>query len=91
MGAKRLRILQSGWADFVFEPTYKLPSLQELEIYINKNKHLPEVPSAAEVEKNGVDVGEMNKILLQKIEELTLHVIRQQKEIEELKKIVNDK
>jgi hypothetical protein len=82
IAARRVKVTQSGtWPDFVFEPAYKLPSLQELETYININKHQPEVPSAAEVAKDGQDVGEMNRILLQKIEELTLHLIEQEKKI----------
>jgi hypothetical protein len=60
------------------------PSLTEVATYIEENKHLPNVPSAAEVEQNGVDLGEMDKILLQKVEELTLYVIQQQKQIEAL-------
>lgn len=86
--AKKIKITASGWADFVFEPDYTLPPLAEVEKFIAKNKHLPNVPSAAEVEKDGVDLGEMNKILLQKVEELTLHMIQQQKEIEELKAMI---
>lgn len=89
--AKGLKVLQTGWADYVFEPEYKLPSLKEVEQYIKVNKHLPDVPSAAEVEKDGMDVGEMNRILLQKVEELTLHLIEQQKEIEELKQAIKNK
>lgn len=79
IGARRVKVTQSTWADFVFEPDYQLPSLSELETYIKTNKHLPDVPSAAEVTKDGLDVGEMNKILLQKIEELTLHLIELEK------------
>ncbi|MCF6405176.1 hypothetical protein L3C95_19895 [Chitinophaga filiformis] len=86
IGATRVKVTLTGWADFVFEPDYRLPSLTDLETYIKKNKHLPDVPSASEVAKEGLDLGEMNKILLQKIEELTLHVIEMQKEIDQLKK-----
>ena len=85
--------LQSSWPDYVFEPTYDLKQLAEIETYIKENKHLPEVPSAKEMEANGVQLGEMNMLLLKKIEELTLYVIElkkrdeaQQKEIEELRK-----
>lgn len=67
----------STWPDYVFGEDYKLLPLQELEAYVKMHNHLPDVPSAEEVAKEGVDVGEMNKILLQKIEELTLHVIEQ--------------
>jgi hypothetical protein len=78
--------------DYVFEPSYDLKPLAEIESYIKENKHLPEVPSAKEMEKNGVQLGEMNMLLLKKVEELTLHLIKQQsmieaqnKEIEKLK------
>lgn len=83
--AKRVKVTQADWADFVFDPGYRLPSLKEVEAFIKEYKHLPDVPGAEEVKKDGVDLGEMNKILLQKVEELTLHMIVQQKEIEELK------
>jgi hypothetical protein len=63
--------------DYVFEKEYKLTSLEEIKNYIDQNKHLPEVPSAKEMEKNGVQLGEMNMLLLKKIEELTLYVIEQ--------------
>ncbi len=71
--------------DYVFEKDYKLTSLEEIKNYINQNKHLPEVPSAKEMEKNGVQLGEMNMLLLKKIEELTLYVIEQNKSINHLK------
>ncbi len=77
-----------GWPDYVFGATYKLPSLASVEKFIHENQRLPEVPSASEVEKNGQNVGNMNALLLKKIEELTLYVINQQKEIEELKAII---
>jgi hypothetical protein len=77
--------LSSSWADFVFEDNYKLRNLKEVEEFIINNKHLPDVPSEQEVKENGINLGEMDKILLQKIEELTLYTIEQQKEIERLK------
>jgi len=73
-----------GWPDNVFEPNYNLMPLKELEQYIFKNKHLPNVPTQDEISKNGMDVYEMNAILLKKVEELTLYVIEQQKQIEQL-------
>jgi hypothetical protein len=76
------------WYDFVFENNYQLPDLSELESFVKKNKHLPDVPSAKEVSENGINLGEMNGILLKKVEELTLYIIEQQKEIEKLKKAV---
>jgi hypothetical protein len=68
--------------DYVFEPTYHLKPLSEIETYIKENKHLPEVPSAKEMEANGVQLGEMNMLLLKKVEELTLHLIEQNKKLE---------
>jgi hypothetical protein len=85
---ERFKVDQDTWADFVFEPEYKLPSLSELETYIKTNKHLPDVPSAAEVAKEKLDLGEMNKILLQKIEELTLHLIGQDKRNREQEELI---
>jgi hypothetical protein len=72
--------------DYVFEESYSLPTLDEVKSYIDENKHLPEVPSAKEMEAKGIDVGEMNMLLLKKVEELTLYVIQQQKQIDELKR-----
>jgi len=81
MFAKRVKVLQTGWPDYVFQPGYQLPSLMDVEKYIDSYHHLPEIPSANEVEKEGLDVGEMNKKLLQKVEELTLYMIEQQKQL----------
>jgi hypothetical protein len=78
--------LESTWPDYVFDKDYSLKTLTEVEKFITKNKHLPNVPSASDVEDNGINLGEMDAILLQKIEELTLYVIEQQKRIEELEK-----
>ncbi len=80
----------SNWPDFVFEKKYHLMSLKELEGYINKNNHLPDVPTASEVERNGLDLADNQAILLKKIEELTLYIINQQKDIDGLKKKVQD-
>jgi hypothetical protein len=80
----------TSWADFVFEDTYQLPTLKEVENHIEKNGHLKDVPSAATVAAKGINVGEMNKILLQKIEELTLYTIQQQKELETLKSQIKE-
>lgn len=80
--ARRIKVTQQpNWADFVFQADYQLPSLQEVENYINTNKHLSGIPSAKEVQKEGIDLGEMNKLLLQKIEELTLYLIKQDKQL----------
>ncbi len=82
---KEVKVDLLNWPDFVFESNYSLMPLDELEKQITANKHLPEVPSAKEVEENGVLLGEMNKKLLQKVEELTLYMIQMNKEIELLK------
>ncbi|MFD2098280.1 hypothetical protein [Flagellimonas iocasae] len=80
-------LLSEDWPDFVFEKDFNLPSLKEIESYIAEHGHLPNVPSAEEIKKDGVRLGQMDAKLLQKIEELTLHTIQQQKEIENLKNI----
>ncbi len=76
---------QASWPDFVFEPTYQLPSLQSVENFILFNKHLPDVPSATAIERDGIDLGNNQSVLLKKIEELTLYLIDQDKEIKLLK------
>ncbi|MBK7851453.1 MAG: SprB repeat-containing protein [Bacteroidetes bacterium] len=76
--------LHSTWPDFVFKPEYKLMPLHELKQFINQNKHLPEIPSASEVEQSGNSLGEMQTKLLQKIEELTLYLVQQNEKIEKL-------
>lgn len=82
----------SSWPDYVFQPTYRLRPLSEVEQYIKEYGHLPEVPSAEEVEKNGVDVGDNQAALLKKIEELTLYVIEQNKKIgdQQQKQVASD-
>jgi hypothetical protein len=76
IGARRMKITQvPGWADFVFHEDYQLPSLGYVENFIQENKHLPGIPSEEQVKEEGIDVSEMNKMLLQKIEELTLYII----------------
>jgi hypothetical protein len=80
--SKEVKVDLTGWPDYVFNSDYNLLSLEEIKTYIDKNKHLPEVPSAKEMEANGVQLGEMNMLLLKKIEELTLHVIELKKENE---------
>jgi hypothetical protein len=70
-----------NWADFVFEKDYQLMSLQEVEKFVKDNKHLPNIPSASEVEKDGIDMGHITSRLLEKIEELTLYMIEQDKKM----------
>lgn len=75
------------WADYVFDEDYKLKSLNEVQLFIQKNKHLPDVPSATELVNNGgINLAEMDATLLQKIEELTLYTIQQQELIEQMQK-----
>jgi hypothetical protein len=78
------------WPDYVFDENYKLTPLDQLSEYLKHHKHLPEIPATAEVAENGISVGEITPLLLKKIEELTLHVIQQQKEIENLKLSINE-
>ena len=72
-------------ADYVFEEGYDLKNLSEVEAYVNANKHLPGIPSAAEIEKDGVSLSKMTNLLLEKVEELTLHMIQLEKENKALK------
>jgi trimeric autotransporter adhesin len=76
---------ENQWSDRVFEKTYQLMSLKDVEKYILQNKHLPNIPSSKEVVTHGVSMDEMVSKLLEKVEELTLHVINQQKQIDTLK------
>ncbi|QRY57131.1 hypothetical protein [Sphingobacterium siyangense] len=80
--AHEIKVETSNWPDYVFKTDYKLPTLPETERFIKENGHLPEVPKASEVEADGVSLGEMNKILLKKIEELTLQVIELNKKVD---------
>jgi hypothetical protein len=85
----RIKVAVDGspeWMDIVFDESYKLMSLAELEKYINSYKHLPEIPTTTEVMKDGIDIGFMQKKLLQKVEELSLYIIAQNKRIESLEK-----
>jgi hypothetical protein len=70
-------VVNTGWADYVFGPAYRLRPLREVAVYIQQNHHLPEIPSEAEVKEKGIGVGEMQAKLLAKIEELTLHMIQE--------------
>lgn len=83
-------VVETGWADYVFEKNYQLPSLNDVEKFILQNKHLPNIPSAAEIKKNGLHLGDTQKRMMEKIEELTLYIIQQQKEIDALKEKINN-
>ena len=82
----KVKLRSTGWSDYVFAKDYKLPSLAEVEKFIQQHKHLPNIPTAAEVEKNGIEVGDMQKRMMEKIEELMLYVIQLQKEVAVLRK-----
>jgi hypothetical protein len=81
-----VRVNTQEWYDCVFDTDYKLQPLSEVEAYINQHKHLPEIPSEADVKANGIDVAQMNALLLKKVEELTLYVIELEKRVEEISK-----
>ena len=84
--AEEVRVELNGtWPDYVFAKDYKLMPLQNLKQYVMENNHLPEVPAAEEM-KDGIEVGKMNKMLMQKVEELTLYIIQLNEEVQELKK-----
>ena len=78
---KEVKVDLVGWADYVFVEDYELPTLEEVKKYIAEQGHLINIPSAKEVEANGIELGEMNKLLLEKIEELTLYILGQEKKI----------
>jgi hypothetical protein len=89
--------LLANWPDYVFKPSYNLKPLSEVKTYIDLNHHLPEMPSEKEVAEKGIDLGEMNKLLMKKVEELTLYLIEkdnrdkmQQDEIDKLKKQIKE-
>lgn len=81
IGAREIKVEASGWSDFVFKNDYDLRTLEEVEQHINENGHLPEIPSESHVIENGINLGEMNAKLLQKIEELTLYMIDLNKQL----------
>jgi hypothetical protein len=82
--SKKIIVSASPWPDYVFDSSYKLTPLHQLEKYIEQNKHLPDMPSMAVVSKEGIDVGDNQAMLLKKIEELTLYIINQEKRIKQL-------
>lgn len=91
--AKEIKVEATNWPDYVFHENYRLTPLSRIKSYIKANGHLPEIPSAKEVGDNGVLLGEMNTLLLKKIEELTLYVIQLEERISEMEKdgrIINE-
>lgn len=81
--AKKVKVTQTGWPDYVFDSSYQLPGLTEVASFIKKYKHLPGITSAAEVEREGLDLGNNQAGLLKKIEELTLYAIEQDKQLQQ--------
>ncbi len=88
--ATKLTVTQTPWADYVFDKSYKLPTLKEVSEFIKANHHLPGIPSEAEVKENGINVGENQALLLKKVEELTLYLIDQDNRIIEQQKTINE-
>ncbi|SFC66612.1 hypothetical protein SAMN04487891_1202 [Flagellimonas taeanensis] len=84
--AKEVKVDLTGWPDYVFTSDYDFPTLKEVEKHIKEKGHLINIPSAKEVEENGIELGVMNKLLLEKIEELTLYILEQEKRIKKLEK-----
>ncbi len=86
--ANEVKVKVGGWADYVFKNDYRLPTLSQVENHINEKGHLINIPSAKEVDEKGIDLGEMNKLFLEKIEELTLYTIDQERQLKEQKNII---
>src|SRR5690606_24505185 len=84
--AKEIKVEANNWPDYVFHENYHLRPLPEVKNYIEINGHLPEIPKAKEVEEQGVSLGEMNKLLLKKVEELTLYLIERDERIDKIEK-----
>jgi len=82
--AKEVKVEVANWPDYVFTEKHKLLTLEEVQNHINEKGHLPNIPSAGEIEANGLEMGEINRLLIEKIEELTLYIIQQEKRIEKL-------
>jgi hypothetical protein len=89
IGARAVKVEITSWSDYVFDKEYKLKTLAELESFIKINHHLPNIPSTAEAEKDGIDIATMNAMLLEKVEELSLYIIEQNKRMEALEKKVD--
>ncbi|MES2277548.1 MAG: hypothetical protein V4592_16100 [Bacteroidota bacterium] len=85
--SKEIKVETSNWPDYVFKSNYHLLSLAEIKTFIDKNHHLPEIPSEQEINKDGVRLGEMNKLLMKKVEELTLYLIEKDNQMNDQKKI----
>lgn len=88
--AKEIYVTANNWADYVFEKDYKLIDLDELEKFIDTKKHLPNIPSTSEIKEYGIDIANTNRLLLEKIEELTLYILQQNKKIKQLEKKIEE-
>ncbi|ATL49570.1 hypothetical protein COR50_21660 [Chitinophaga caeni] len=88
--AKQVKVTITGWPDYVFDTAYSLLPLKEVMAYVHEHKHLPELPSAKNIDKEGLDLGSMQKAQMKKIEELTLYLMEEDKKIADLKEIVNN-
>lgn len=86
---RKVKVDQTSWPDYVFDSSYRLPALCEVQAFIEQHKHLPDVPSAKEVKENGLDVGENQALLLKKIEEQMLYILELDKEIQSLRQEIN--
>lgn len=84
--SKEVRVDLNGWSDYVLKPDYQLPALSEVKAFINQNQHLPDIPSEKILVRDGLNLGEMNKLLTKKIEELTLYLIEKEEQINKLDK-----
>ncbi len=88
--AREVKVESTNWPDYVFDQGYEKMNLRDLEKFILSNKHLPEIPKASQVAAEGIKVGEMNKLLLKKIEELTLHLIEKDHQVESMENKLNE-
>jgi hypothetical protein len=86
--AREIKVDEAAWPDYVFKPNYELMPLNKVKAFIAQNGHLPNVPSAAEIESDGVNLGETAKITMEKVEELTLYLIGQQEQLDEQKELL---
>ncbi|MEP7144931.1 MAG: hypothetical protein ABI707_18750 [Ferruginibacter sp.] len=89
--SKEVIVESNGWPDYVFDEKYKLSSIDEVEKYIEQNKHLPNIPSAKEIEEKGLHLGDTQKKIMEKIEEMTLYIIEANKKIQQLEKIIRQR
>jgi len=82
--AKEVVVENSGWPDYVFEPDYALPTLEDIDAHIREKGHLPGVPAAEEVDSAGQSLGQTQRLMMQKIEELTLYAIEKDRRVNQL-------